>query len=144
MRIHANALTVRNVHAAALKAHVNVVKLDQFGSKSRDHAFEIGLSGSGAHRTQYTDLDYPAATWDEWGMFLAYLYRCDDSIVIPRAYSDESDFHWQTDGRFRKLWPADQHKLHRWTITRAGDGVSEAECKCGAVKRWTYRGLDRF
>lgn len=136
MIIH-TSLTEDDVRAAGTLAGITFARLAMRGSRKRDHAFDVILSGSGAHRSQYREQDYPAATWDEWGIFLAWIFRRDESADAT-YYKGADDFHWQTGDRFRTLTPSRQHKLHKWSfVSRAATGTySVRECKCGAVNRW--------
>lgn len=129
-------LTDGQIYFAADRAGVSLARMIRRGSRKADHAFDVILSGSGARRSQYATQDVPAATWDEWGIFLAEVYRRDDKADAT-YYSNAVDFHWQTGDRFRTLTPAQQHGLHRWVYEgRAATGsYSVYECRCGALKR---------
>ena len=134
MRIH-TALTERQIRHAAELAGVQFERLDHKGSKSRDHAFDVILSGSSPRRRNSgrsvdRTNDY-AATWDEWGIFLAELFRRDPAIKCT-YYRDAADFHWQTGSRFRSLTRDKQHRVHNWTYSMTLD---ERGCACGAVMR---------
>ena len=73
----------------------------QFEAHARDRGRRAGNSGSyGAMRPEY---DGYAATYDEWGFFLAALYRMDEGArVAPNflrgnaVYFDAADFHEKT------------------------------------------------
>lgn len=113
MRIHTK-LSKRDISAAVRKARVNLIRFDVYVSRSHDWAFEVVLSGSGAHRSRCQgNRDYPAATWDEWGIFLGEIFRRDPTAKT-RAYRDADDFLWKTGERFDDITPDRQHKLHRW------------------------------
>lgn len=126
VRIHTDSLTRAELHAAARTAGVSIIKLEERGSRKRDHAFEVALSGTSSHRTQ-SDRDAYAATWDEWGMFMQALYVADDTALIG-DYEEWEMFGQVTGGRFIDLTPLLQHKRHVWEF----DGTTHA-CACGAV-----------
>jgi hypothetical protein len=59
--------------------------------------------------------DWQAATWDEWGALLGWLFNLDPDMTCT-YYKDADFFHTQTDGRFRAgVIPADTHAQHRWS-----------------------------
>lgn len=143
MRIHTNELSYVDLHLAATSAGVTLEVADRRGSRKRDHAFEISLSGDSRRRPNFYGLrdwhgpDTYAATWDQWGVFLASLFRADDSVTCD-AYKHEGDFHYKTDWRFDaaengQLWPPDAHGDHTFRF----DGVPfQQNCtKCSAVQR---------
>jgi hypothetical protein len=140
MRIHANNLLQSDIGAAAQAAGVMVVSMDEKGSRSRKRAFEVALSGSGAHRSQWGGMAHPAATWDEWGIFLAHIFAADPDAIVPRVYESAEHFHWVTGSRYRTLTPEDQHLRHKW---HSGDvngwnathDYYVSSCKCGAILR---------
>lgn len=129
MRIHSDTLTAIQIHSLVpVTAYVG--KLSRHGSRKRDHAFEVNLGGSGKTGGQWGQQNGKAATWDEWGMFLAALYEADPEAVTP-YYTDADDFHHVTGDRFRTLTPDEQHKQHRWEYqVNLGDhGSSYHACK---------------
>lgn len=142
MRIHSNNLTSPDYFAAARKAGVDIEVITEHGSRSRSIAHNVTLSGSGRTGGQWGNTGthgaaaHKAATWDEWGMFIAALYAADDS-VMTRDYANADAFHWVTADRYRSLTPDAQHIAHRWAF----DGVSVSgvftahSCKCGAYTR---------
>ncbi|MEU7814109.1 hypothetical protein [Pseudonocardia sp. NPDC049154] len=82
-----------------------------------------------------------AATWDEWGIFLAEVFRRDPGATIPTAYRSADYFHWATADRFRELRVEDQHIRHRWDgYGRSITGAFQVrDCKCGARMRFEAR-----
>lgn len=138
MRIH-TYLCKGMIEAAALKAGVGFERLTLHGSKSRTHAFDVLLSGNGVTGGAWGNSGtngaaaYKSATWDEWGIFLGYVFDADPTATAA-TYHDADDFHWQTGHRFHGLAPADQHIRHRWTYTN-GPGH---HCKCGAARRFDH------
>lgn len=135
MRIHTN-LTHGDLADAARHAGVIIARSSQHGSRSREHAFEVNLSGSGRHGGQWGNGQGKAATWDEWGIFLAELFRRDPKLTT-RDYPSEEAFHWLTVDRYRTLTPEQQHIQHRWGDVQrvATGGYIVSTCKCGAAGR---------
>jgi len=142
MRIHTDIITRGGIPGAGVAAGLYPHNLDvsEHGSRTHARAFEVHLTGTSHRRpnNRGTSDDY-AATWDEWGMFLADLYRLDPGMMCGNAkhptYCDADDFDYQTAGRFDTLTPADQHRDHGFRYA----GVScEQACGCGAVRRWSF------
>ena len=135
MRLHTYA-TEDTIRDAAAKAGATLERFTRHGSRSRDHAFEVILSGDGRRGGQWAGGDTKSATWDQWGIFLNHIYEVDQTMKCW-AYEDADDFHWKTGERFKSLKLADQHIQHRWDYR--GRAVTGAywvrECKCGAVSR---------
>lgn len=83
----------------------------QLEATTRDRGRRAGNSGSyGAMRPEY---DGYTATYDEWGFFLAALYRMDEGArCAPNfkrdiaAYYDASDFHEKTGRTYDPAYPA--------------------------------------
>lgn len=130
MRIHANNLTVADIHNAA--EHLGI-RVSEHGSRKRNRAFEVALYGSSFRRTQ--DGSGQAATWDEWGDFLAALFDADDSVTVPRIYESPDHFHWATGARY--MGEYESHSNHKWEYE--GECVTGSysvhKCKCGAIRR---------
>lgn len=149
MRIHSNTLTSQDVFAAAYEARATVEVLTEHGSRSRDHAFEVKLTGESRRRPNGgnygAERDLYAATWDQWGVFLGILFDRDQSVTIPTAYVDAKTFDARTSYRFNpdgndradgsNFWPADAHGDH--TFRYAGIPFTQACTKCSAVQRWS-------
>lgn len=117
MRIHTSA-TEADLETAADLAGVNFVRVAEHGSRTRERAFEVILSGSSSQTIQGGGRK--AATWDEWGVFLAYLYGIDPDLCCW-AYNSVHGFNTLTGGRFVNGWPNDAHGDHSWEW-RAGGG----------------------
>lgn len=132
MRIHTDTLTYSSVYDAANRARVNCDTLARHGSRSREHAFEIILSGES--RRHQNGGENKAATWDQWGVFLGILWRLDPNLKVP-YYKDLGDFHFRTAHRFSgDGFPADYHGDHRFQFSGT---LYQQECtKCSAVTRW--------
>ena len=145
MIIHSDTLTREDFYIAAQRAGVHVIKLDQHGSRSRQRAFTFALSGSGVNGGMYGNLDYPTATWDEWGIVLNHLFALEPTARVPRVYESAEQFHWFTADRYRTLTPGQQHKRHNWLSgdvngRSAGGAYHVQSCKCGAFRRWLAHG----
>lgn len=136
MRIHTNVFGL-DLRAAADKAGVTIVQSAPHGSRSHARAFEVILSGSGRHGGQWGNGQGKSATWDEWGIFLAELFRLDPELKT-KDYPNEEAFHWVTVDRYRTLTSAEQHVQHKWShdIQRhCTGGYLIHTCKCGASLR---------
>ncbi len=108
MRIHSNILNERDLHkaldAADQALDVNLIVIGTRGSRSHRQAFEVALRGTGARhkrapQTVLYSSDERAATFDDWGYFLAEVFQADpDATCGP--YKGITDFHNQTDGKY--------------------------------------------
>lgn len=134
MRIHTNA-TRAQVESINVPG-ITLGGITEHRSHTHERAFEVGLSGSGRQGGAYGRVSYVTATWDEWGVWLSHLYeidlaaRCGGNAKSP-IYTDRSDFHHCTGGRFLGDFDlTKQHRQHRWDSL--GDGWHE--CKCGATR----------
>jgi len=147
MRIHSDSIDELEVRKAARLAGISFTRLDLSGSRTRETAFDVILTGSSPRR-QNGGEDM-AATWDEWGMFLGTLFALDPAMVAgPKhgGYECAEHFHWVTGGRFHNFNLADNHvKGHNWH--HSGESVTGsyhvAECGgkngCGAIMRRLHR-----
>jgi len=79
MRIHSSVITRQDIHNAARDARADVLQLDDHPSRSRSKAFEITLGGLSKSRTQRFR-DERAATYRQWGHFLAILFKIDPAM----------------------------------------------------------------
>jgi hypothetical protein len=151
MRIHTNTLIHKDFTDAAHKAGVDIVELSEHGSQSRTKAFKFQLTGSSAFRSQWGNNGLQAATWDEWGIFLAHLFDVDpDAHTGKYSYLSSAHYHWVTGDRFRTLTPSQQHKRHKWQYMPLLPGdfndantrsfYAVAQCNCGATQRWILHG----
>lgn len=137
MRIHTN-LCRGMIDIAAKAAGVNFERCTLHGSRSRDHAFDVILSGNSGRRANFGG-DWEAASWDQWGIFLGFIFENDPDAVCW-AYKDADDFHWQTGDRFRTLLNAkDATRFHKWGLGEYDGRSSTSRCKhdgCTAIRRW--------
>ncbi len=99
MRLH-TCLTELELHIG-LPRDVSL-EHTRHGSRKAPHAFEVSLIGYGARHTRRrnsgnygADDGGHAATWSDWGRWLASLYERDPSMVCP-YYADAADFHAKT------------------------------------------------
>ena len=140
MRIHTDTLTNADMYAAARAARVDFDRFKPVGSRSRDHGFDFTLQGES--RRHQNGGDGMAATWDQWGVFLGFLFRKDDGrtfepsapLTIPRIYADVEEFNYKTDYRFFGGFPSDYHGDH--TFRYSGIPFQQNCTKCTAVMRW--------
>lgn len=155
MRIHTDILThadiVSAVRAAGIETAPNVrtVRLSVEGvkhhrSRSRARAFAVKLHGSSSRQTQ--DGAGPAASYDEWGIFLAALFAIDPE-AIAGPYDGAEFFHWTTANRFHSMTARDLRDLdnsqcrggHRWggAHSNINGAYRVVECRrgCGAHLR---------
>ena len=141
MRIHSDSITELEVRKAARRAGVDFTRFDLGNSRSREHRFDVILTGSSSRRQNFGGEDM-AATWDEWGIFLGTLYGLDPAAHSER-YASGEHFAWSTGGRYAdgSLTPLLQHANHRWESS--GDSVTGSyhvsECTCGAIRRFLLR-----
>lgn len=132
MRIHGSHIMTGDIYAAAEVARVTLDRNTMHNSRIRGQAFDITLQGES--RRHQNGGDGNAATWDQWGVFLNYLFERDTTLTIPRVYENANDFFYKTDGRFEEGWPEDAHGDH--TFRYAGTPYTQACNKCTAMQRW--------
>jgi hypothetical protein len=104
MRLHTDLLTTGDLRVALPPA----VDLDvsSHGSRSRHHAFSVALIGYGERHTRRRNTgqygaggDGAAATWSDWGRWLAELFERDPRAIAGQ-YNGAADFHAKTYGLF--------------------------------------------
>lgn len=78
---------------------VYAIRFAHYGSRTHTRAVDIVLTGNARHRSQ-SDREHYAATYDEWGAFLAYLFDVDPDVKAG-PYADAEEFERITDGAFR-------------------------------------------
>lgn len=131
MHIHTDKLThsdiVDAVRGAGVEISPNVwtVRLTDagvkhHGSRSRARAFRFQVQGTSSRAPGWNRSEHQgqkAATWDEWGMILAELFRRDPDAFVPDVYESGEHFRWVTGARFDTLTPANQHDGagHKWS-----------------------------
>lgn len=136
MRIHTNTDQLPIQSKNALAPGVRMQRVPTVHA-SRTHliAYDVALTGSSGRNAMRNN--YKAATWDEWGTYLAYLFA-DDATLKAGPYLSAEHFHWSTGNRFTHGMPDDAHKQHHWELS--GVAVTGAyhvyECKeCDAMMR---------
>jgi len=107
MRIHTNQ--PRSALYAALPGGVDLDGASMHGSRKRPHAFEVSLvvwdGGKGTAHPRRRNFSYGhgkegyAATYDEWGYWLAALYELDPEMIAG-PYKSRDDFHAQTNNDY--------------------------------------------
>jgi hypothetical protein len=112
MRIHSDVLGSDDLQAALAEIPYGGVYLQcrptRHGSRSRDHAYEAKLRGYGARHTRrpnsgtYGADDEYAATYDDWGYWLAELFSRDPNAICG-PYKGAADFQRQTAARSREV-----------------------------------------
>ena len=100
MRIHTNELMSGDfMNLAEHIDEIEIAVLDSgLGSRSHDRAYEIRLVGS----SKYAPRNMPgckAATYREWGRFLALVFKYDPSAKCG-GYKNVEDFDAKTGGEF--------------------------------------------
>ncbi len=120
MRLHTNTLKENDIYVALNNAKdagkidrlVQFETLEDKGSRTRERAFEVQLGWYGekvkgdGRRWKNTgnngaDSDgCYAATYDEWGWFIAELYRLDSALVFGH-YKDRATFNTMTKNAYR-------------------------------------------
>jgi hypothetical protein len=135
MRIHTNA-DMQAIYHAETVAGVQIDNLTPHGSRKSTRAFEVLLTGDSNRRPNggsYGAGNSYAATWDQWGVFLAKIFEIDPDASCW-AYENAADFHYKTSTRFAEGWPEDAHGDH--TFRFQGVAGQQSCTKCSATKRW--------
>lgn len=136
MRLHTTTITATDVYAAVRDLPGVYAEVTTHGSRKRDHALEVKLTGTSSRRPNSGNGgagdDY-AATWDEWGVMFQRLFDLDDTMTCY-AYDDRADYMWKTDWRFVDFDIAGQHRNHRWEF--AGVPREHVCATCDAVRRF--------
>lgn len=137
MRLHTDHITEDHIRDAArdIAPGVGIQVLTSHKSRTRERAFEVRLFGNASHTYGH---DYPSATYDEWGAFIARLYRVDaDTVWGPSeknaVYRDVYYFEERTMYRFEGgEMPEDAHRRHRWAPT----GMGYFRCRRCSAEMW--------
>lgn len=122
MRLHTNVFDWAGVHQALtdvqaqnlVAPHVDFHELEEYGSRKRTRAFEIrlgtyekvrgdnrrwtNLGTRGANSAANGEGVY-AATWDEWGWFIARLFELDPEAIFG-PYDGIENFQARTKSEF--------------------------------------------
>lgn len=107
MKLHTDTVTVSHVYAAAEHASqvsggtVTVTRARIVGSRSRAFGIDVALEGDGTlGRKRNASNTGIAATWSQWGHFLAAVYAQDPAGKFG-PYADADDFHTRTNDAYR-------------------------------------------
>ncbi len=107
MKIHTNdvvlpqLLDAANHASTASGGRVTLTRADVKGSRSHRTAYDVALEGDGTlGRKRNASNTGIAATWAQWGHFLAALYRIDPTAKAG-PYNGADDFHGATREAFR-------------------------------------------
>lgn len=141
MHIHTDTITTTDVHRAVIDIPEVYVDVTEHGSRSRARKLDVTLSaeprkGRRPRNSNREATGDAAATWDEWGVFLAHLYDIDPDMTCW-AYENAEHFHWATAGRFANGGPDVRHDQHKWVLEGTvitGTYFTRA-CSCGARRR---------
>lgn len=98
VKIHSNVIETHNISAAAKEAGVGLARNSLAGSRSYRRAFDVILTGSARHKVMHNP-HIVAATYDEWGWFISYLYDIDTDAKIG-PYKHSADFAEKTEWKF--------------------------------------------
>jgi hypothetical protein len=116
MRLHLMTATDRDISRAIAYAgnrsgrRVGTIRWDDYTSRSHTTARDVVLTGSARHRSQANREEF-AATYDEWGWFLAFLYSVDPDIKCAGIYADSDDFRRKTS---RESGCPDRFTVSEW------------------------------
>jgi hypothetical protein len=147
VRIHSDFIEAADIRKAARFAGVGFTRFDLKGSRSREAAFDILLTGDSGRRQNGGEDE--AASWDQWGIVLGHLHRLDPNLKTP-YYEGGDHFIWATGGRYTEDFTAiDCHRQHLWGLNRTATTGSYyvTECErgknpCGAIQRRMRHGRD--
>lgn len=142
MKIHTDHLTSAEVYAATKAGGMKGVYAEcvTLGSRSRKRGLVVHLTGNstrrpnGGNRGANKNSDGYAATWDEWGIFLNYLFKMDPDAIAAGAYEGRDEFLLKTDWRFTDLTADEACPNHKWEY--AGVPREHICKKCEAVRRF--------
>jgi hypothetical protein len=154
MRLHTMITDEHAIRDAIRAAGARPIELSRHRSRLGDVGWEVKLAGCSPYRTQ-SDPDEYAASWDQWGVFLAALYDHDPDMVVGSGwkyavYRDACAFHYATGHRFEDGRPEVIHHAHRFRPARPYEAVCSVTVGpdgrrarggelCGAVTRWDHR-----
>lgn len=117
MRFHTDYITHSDINqvliSTGLRAEGVYADTSHHRSQSHDHAFEIRLRATSGKDRMGTTRRWPnggstgadtsyekAATYVEWGIFMAALYELDAEAKWARVYKNRDDFHRATAYNF--------------------------------------------
>jgi len=138
MRIHcSNNVTSSTISTAVRAVGAWTETLTEHGSRKRDHAFELKLTGTSNRRPNGGNRgagdDY-AATWDQWGAVIAAIFAADPEATMtyyPSAAAFDAFTRYRFDGG---ILPDDAHGDHTFRHDPAS-GLHKCT-KCSAAQDW--------
>jgi len=137
MKIWSDTLNQSDLAKAARLANVDIISdISPFNvhkARKRAYRFEIVLSGDSPFRNGH-DSSYPAATWDQWGIFLNALFEIDPDIST-QYYANREAFNAITDDRFIALTYEQSHRRHNWRYMPIGR-VLHYSCNGCTAEQW--------
>lgn len=135
MRIHTNHPTPDSLFTGARQAaSARHEKYSKHGSRTHATAREVLLEGESSYTLNTGRYGaggrVQAATWDQWGIYLAFLFAADPTIKTSH-YKNATHFHAVTGHRFDRSLvlpetvlgvdsPNYQRTHHRWDYCHAG------------------------
>jgi hypothetical protein len=109
MKIHSDTLTFLDIQQAVPRGCFlanfyhdgRLCDIVEAGSRSHKRSFIVRLSGTSKSTMDTRNMPEPekAATYDEWGYFLAALFSKDESAKMG-VYKDAADFDFKTGHAF--------------------------------------------
>ena len=104
MRIHTQLSKAVIASHLGMPDDVTIHVVSEHGSRSHRTAYEVALRGDGRRHTRNPNtrddsIPGKAATYDDWGQYLAVLYRQDASMKAG-PYKNRSDFERQTKHKY--------------------------------------------
>lgn len=100
MKIHSDTLTINDLHRATSPGSFWICDYQRESSRSRAEGWKVYLTGSSPYaQNSHGKRSGNAATYDEWGVFLARLYAL-DTRMIAGPYKGVEDFNRQTEGKY--------------------------------------------
>ena len=107
MRIHTNALSEGDIAShAGMPDDVTVHVVSRHTSRSHAAAYEVALRGHGTRhkrppQTRDESMPGKAATFDDWGWYIAGLYR-NDAGLIAGPYKNRTEFEDATKNVYQR------------------------------------------
>lgn len=134
MHIHTSA-PESVIWNASRRANCWLSRFQESGSRSHAAKYDVILA-SATRETGRRNADGAiAATWDEWGTFLAEIFE-EDPHAKTSAYRNAEHFAWATGNRYAADYEPCNHKWH-WQGDAATGAYSVDSCaKCGAIRRF--------
>ena len=109
MKIHSDILTFTDIQAAVPEGCYLAVfdhpgfgrtRCGYEGSRTRERGFVVRLSGNS--KSAMRNLSDKAATWDEWGIFIAAIFERDPNAVVG-WYKTRDDFFRVTCEEYNRI-----------------------------------------